>query len=165
MTHDTLPELEQMRMGAEYRFPVECRGFKVLLRPLTIAESLQAAANCVNKVQSMPKDAQTGVAEHVTLAKETLKFASQTDFGSSDPKLNDVVMDRWTSAELDFVFKQYVAGTDRCSPQLDVIPEDRLADLVEDIKKKPRTEWLLQTTELSFLQLAHLVPYLLTKGD
>lgn len=165
MTHDTFPELEAMRQGVVYRFPVRVRGFEIGLRPLAISETIQVAANVVEKYKALPLPAQTGAAEHTILAKETLKYASQSDYGVGDFKLNDSVMDRWTSDELQAMFKQYVGVTDKCNPQLEVMGNERLNDIVEDLKKNSPEELRLRVIELSSLELVNLVAYLLTKGD
>lgn len=163
--HDTLPELEKMRLGVAYKFPVKVRDFTVQLRPLTISETIQVHANVIDHLKSVPDAANNAVNESSSIAKESLKFASQSDYGTGDYKLTDAVMNRWTPAELDYVFKQYVAGTDICSPQLEEIGTDGLEQLVEELKKKAKGEQLLLLTEQSFLVLANLARYLLTKGD
>lgn len=165
---DKIEQIEQMRLGIDYRFTLVVRGFTLSVRPLSIAESVTVATNVAERLSTAPKAALHRLTEHHFLAKETLILASTTDYGTNDPKITELILDRMTPEELSELFKQYVDNCDRCNPSLDLLPPERLGVLIEDLKKNltgPQ-ELASRLTELSrshLLSLAHSL--LSTKGD
>ncbi len=159
--HDRLPQLDAMRMGVEYRLEIKVREFKMSVRPITITETIQVASKVADKLMTLPKTAQNRITEHVLLAKETLMLASTSDVDVNDPKITDFILDRMTPDEIDNLFKQYVAATDKVNPSLEEMSTERVEALVEDIKKNPSL-----LIEHSFLELVNVSRYLLAhKGE
>lgn len=107
---EQIDQLSAMRMGVDYRLEVKVRGFKILVRPLAISETLQVASAVQTELRKLPPDAQNRMTEHVILAKETLKLASTSDVGKNDPHITDLIMMNMTNDEIHFLFKQYVAA-------------------------------------------------------
>jgi hypothetical protein len=164
---DRVEQLEQMRMGIDYRFTVAVRQYRLSLRPLSIIETVQVAGKVQERLGEVPPTSRTALLEHCYLAKETLILASTSDVGANDPKVTDYVLDRCTPAELSDLFKQYVSGCDRCNPSLEKLDQEELDSLVAALKKSDGDPAALasQLTELSLLELASLSFFLLTKGD
>lgn len=147
--HTGFEQVELMRAGVNYRFPVRVRGFSVSLRPLSIQETLDVTSQVAQHIASVPPSARNAMTEHVLFAQKTLERASTTDVDVNDPTLPEMVLSRLTPAELDLLFKEWVAGSDRCNPALEALPDEEVRALVEHVKKKPS-----DLIELSFLQLA-----------
>lgn len=163
--HDRIEQLDAMRMGVEYRLPIEVRGFKMYVRPLTVMESVKIASDVHAELVKLPQDARNRLTEHWILARETLKLASTSDVDKNDPKITDLILSRMTNDEIHFLFKQYVAACDKVNPALELINTEEIEKLVEDIKKNNPEELAYQLTELSFLQLTSLAHFFLTKSD
>lgn len=155
-SQDLSPILNAMRMGIDYRHTVTCRGFTVSVRPLSIHEMTIVASRVIEAMKSAPETARHALNENLILAKETLKLASTTEYGSNDPKLTDYEMDRWTSDELQYIYRQYFQGCDKVNPVLEKISVEDLKILVDQIKKKD-----LQLIELSLLQLINVCQFLI----
>ena len=162
---ERIEQLDAMRLGVDYRMEIKVRGFRIMVRPLAISESLQVAALVQDELMKLPKNAQNRLTEHVILAKETMKVASTSDVGKNDPRITDMVMMGMTNDEIHFLFKQYVAACDKVNPALELMKPQEIQELVEDIKKKEGEELVLQLIELSFSQLVSMAQYFLTKGE
>lgn len=164
--HEQIEQINAMRLGVDYRLEIKVRGFKIMVRPLAISETLQIASAVQDELTKLPTNAQNRMTEHFILAKETLKLASTTDVGKNDPRITDLIMMNMTNDEIHFLFKQYVAACDRVNPALEMLQTEQVQALVDDLKKNSSKEELgLQLIEQSFSQLVSLVHYLLTKGD
>lgn len=163
---DRIDQIDAMRLGVNYRLEIKVRGFKIMVRPLAIQETLQVAATVQEEISKLPASAQNRLSEHFILAKETLKLASTTDVGRNDPRITDLILTQMTNDELHYLFKQYVAACDKVNPALELLTPSDMQTLVDELKKNSdETELGLALTELSFLQLASLARYFLTKGD
>lgn len=152
-----MPDIEAMRLGVDYRFPITCRSFTVYVRPLTHQEMVKAAQEVGAEMARMPKSAQTPITEHSLLSKYILSKATTSDVGKTDYELTEPILDRMTPEELTHLFKQYVGNTDRCNPSLDAMSIEEVKELVEMVKKNPQ-----QAIGCSFFQLVNMVRYLLT---
>lgn len=161
---DRIQQVDAMRLGVNYRLEISCRGFKMMVRPLTIMETVQAAANVVEKMKTMPESWKTRMTEHLYTAREMLKFASTSDVGKQDSSITDPMLDAMTADEVQFLYRQYVAATDRANPCLELMKDTELQLLVEDIKKNFATESASALTELTFLQAINLVQFFLTRS-
>lgn len=161
------PQIDAMRMGVDYRFPIRVRNFTVLVRPVSMGETVQIYQEVAMYLENLQGVARNSIAEKTSHAKQTLMYASMTDVGTNDPKLTGPIIDRMTPDELIGIFKQYVAGCDRVNPSLERMPPEELAELIAELKKKqlPPDELALVLTELTLSQLASMANYLLTKGD
>lgn len=166
---DSNDQLEKMRAGIDYRFPIRVRQFSLDVRPLSILESLQVAQEVAEEVRKVPESARNRLTEHTFLAKATLIRASTSDVGKNDPKIHDYSLDRMTGDEVQALFKQYISVVDRANPSLEFMSTKDIEELVTDIKKnrteQNSVEWDSQLTELSIWELASIARYFLTKGD
>lgn len=155
--NDTLPELEAMRDGVEYKFPVTIRKFTVHLRPLTNMEIIHVAREVVEETRRMENASQ--VEESILTSHKQLEKASTSDPETYDPKLTGVFLAKLTPGELDFLWKQYLAGCDRCNPSMEALNKDVVMQLVEQVKKSPNVQFAL--TDRSFLELVNISLHLI----
>lgn len=155
---DRIKELDAMRMGTDYRFPCSIRGYSVVLRPLSNAETCQVAAEVMADLLKLPPSMQNPMQENTMLARRTLELASTSDVGMTDYKLPELVSSRMTNDELNFLFKQYVDVCDRVNPSLETLKPGELDKLVEALKKNPS-----ERTELTRSQLLSLVSHFLSQ--
>jgi hypothetical protein len=158
---DRIDQIDAMRMGVDYRFPIKIRNFTILLRPLAVMETVQVASDVQEALNGLPKSMINQITEHTVLAKKTLIQASTTDFDVKDPKISDYVLDRMTNDEIHYAFKQYVAGCDRVNPALEKMDKKELEEIVALLKKSQEPERSLALTELSFSHLVSLVAHFL----
>lgn len=159
------PQIDAMRMGVDYRFPVRIRQFTVMLRPLSVIESTEVAQQVADRFSQLPPSRQTALTEAVLLAQETLSLASTRGPGTKDPQLNELMLGNMTNDELQFLHNQYVNGCDRVNPALETITAERIEELVEEVKKKPDQSGSLLIA-LSSQQLVQIVQHFLsTTGD
>lgn len=164
---DRIEQIDAMRQGVEYRFPVTLRGFAIMMRPLSMGETLQVASRVVERMQMAPKEQMHRMTEHTFLAGETLVLASTTDVGTNDPRLTELIIQRMTPDELQSMFKQYVAGCDRCNPSLELLKPEEVRAMAAELKKNsPGPEELASLLiGQSLLHLASLTHFLLSQGD
>lgn len=153
-----------MRMGIDYRFPVAVRGFSVTLRPLTMSETLTLANKVSERWVNTPVQQRTQLEEHTIIAQETLRLASTSDIGKEDGQITQAILDRMTQDELHYLYRQYVLGTERVNPALEMLKDEELADIVEALKKTPPEQVGSALIELSFSQLASIARFLLTSA-
>lgn len=161
MEKDLLPQVEKMRMGVDYTFPVRLREFHVNLRPLSNAELMEAQAAAALTLRQMQEHRRTRITEDNELAKEYLERAS-SPFGTYAPVLSKPMLEQMTTEEVMFFYKEWLAVCDRVNPLLEKMPTEKLQELVDAVKKNPTADLHYQLTELSFGQLASLAFYLLT---
>lgn len=148
--------LELMRMGTQARYKVKMRDFEIWFRPLTIAETIQIAAETGEDIQKQPLHARNPITEHVIFSVKTLHLASTSAPGKSDAKLTTHTLQSLTPDELAFLMKEYCAGNDRINPSLETLSTARLDELIAGAKKN---DSLL--IELSFLELVNICRSLL----
>lgn len=163
---NTLPEIDAMRMGVDYRHNIKVRNFTLQVRPITMVEDMEIAAEVQRLLAKQPKEYRNSKTENAFIARETLKRASCLDPTKYLPGVADPVLDAMTNDEMIFLFKEYVSVTDKCNPCLELLDGDELNLLVEAVKKNSQADDLVsQLTDLSFLQLASLVHYFATKNE
>lgn len=156
-----IEQIQAMRMGVDYKHVISIRDFKVQVRPLAMTETLVVAQNVSLAFEKLPVEGRTRLAEHLLLAKETLKMASKPDYNSTvEPALTDYVMNLMTNDELSYLHKQYVSVMDKVNPALEELPVEEVKTMVEEVKKNP-----LAVIELSFLEVVNMVRFLVTKED
>lgn len=158
---NSIPELDAMRMGVDYRSNLKIRGLTIPVRPLACIEFVLIANDVATEMEDMPERQRTPFVEHLLVAKKSLQRASTPDPDSKvAPKLTDLVLDRMTAEEVEFAYKQYVAATERANPALEEMKAEEIQELAERVKKSPS-----ELIELSFLQLVNLSRHLLLSGD
>lgn len=156
-----IEQLEQMRMGVDYRFPVQLRAFKVMLRPLSVSEMMECTSNTAQYISQISESQRTRVTEHLYFAKQILVKASTPEVDSNiQPELTDYLLSKMTNEEVQFLYKQYVAITDKCNPILEEMTIEEVKELVDEVKKNPSA-----LIDLSFLDLVNIVRSLLTNVD
>lgn len=153
------PQIEDLRAGVDYRFKVTLRKFSIWLRPLSIYEINMVAATVSERMEQMSTHQRQQLTEHTLVASETLKIASTSDVGATDYRITDAIIERMTAEEINALFKEYVAITDKCNPVLELMPPAVLNSMIEDLKKNPSL-----VTERSFLELASICRTLI-QGD
>lgn len=159
-----LPELEAMRAGLSHDFEVKIRNFKVRLRPLAAIEIVQATREAQRDLMDMPEEERVAVAESILLCTKKLIKASTSDVGKNDPKLTDYIMERLRPDEMDFLWKQYLAGCNRCDPALEEMSFEDVEALVSEVKKSPKETTSILTGK-SFLELVNISRHLIQKGS
>lgn len=151
-----MDQLDAMRLGTQARFPVRLRAFEAWLRPLTVAETVQLAAEVAEEIARKPMNQRNSITEHVVFSLKTLALASTSGPGHGDPKLTELVLQELTPDELHYLFKEYCAGQDKLNPSLETMPAEKLHELVRLGKKNPAA-----LIELSFSELVNTCRFLL----
>jgi hypothetical protein len=159
--YDRIEQIEQMRAGVDYHWPVTIRDYTIQVRPLTISESITVSATVADLLQKVPPPQRNRITEHTLYAKETLKLATKPDPQSTQIVLTDYVLDNMTNDEIQYAFKQYVAACERVNPNLDFMHPDELDKLIETVKKSSEPVEH-QVTELSIWELRSMALRFLT---
>lgn len=149
-TNDTL---NRMRAGVAFRFPVRLRNFEILLRPLSMQETIETHAFVAEEMARAPANARTKTFEHSLLAKETLVRSSTSKPGMTDYRLTHLEMRDWLPDEIHALYKEYVTITEKVDPNLESLTTQQIEALVDGLKKSPPEELSSILTELSFSQL------------
>jgi hypothetical protein len=144
------PQLELMRQGIEYRFPVMCRGYKVLLRPLTTLETIQATSEAAEAFQRLPATQQLSVTASLLSAMHQLEKASSKEPGVPG-ELSLALLQFMHSEEVNHLWKQYVRIIDKVNPSFEEMPVYELEKLVEDLKKNSDPSSILIDLSISNL--------------
>lgn len=157
---DQIDQLVALRMGVEYRQVISVRGLKLKVRPISITETVDISQEVNEQIQELPERSRNRMIEHTLVAKKTICLATTSAPGVRDPHITERVLDEFTPAELDLLFKEYVAVTDRVNPSLEMLKADEIDRMVAELKKSPS-----EAIELSFLDLVSVVRFLLTRED
>jgi hypothetical protein len=134
--HTGFEQIEHMRQGVAYTFPVVVRGFKCMMRPLSVLEIQSITAEVAREIEGVPTHARNKVTEHLSFAVKCLVAASTSDPDTNDPQLTEMVLKRMTPDELDHLYKEWTGGCDRCNPMLESLNDAEVQQLVEAVKKK-----------------------------
>lgn len=154
---DRIEQIDAMRMGVEYRQPIRIRAFEVMVRPLTMGETLQIAAEVMKDLQSVPEFMRMPAQEAAMLARRTLILATTSDVGKTDSTLSELILQRCTPEEIQHLYNQYVDVTERANPSLDKMAQNDVLELAEALKKSPS-----ELIKLSRSQLLSVASHLLT---
>jgi hypothetical protein len=160
-----IPEIDAMRLGVDFRLEIKVRKMSIMVRPISVSETLKVAAEVVRSLTLAAPEARNKMTENILTAKETLKLASTSDVGKTDYQLTDIILDAMTPDELNFVFKQYVAATDKVNPCLETMEPDKLDELIEALKKTPKPTLVSALTGLSFSELLSISERLLAPSE
>lgn len=152
MKSSDFPDLQAMRQGIEFVFPVTCRGRTWKLRPLASLEIIQSASETADALSKLPDSQQSQVTASLLNASHQLIKASSSDLGATDATLTQQLLERMTPDEINSIWKQYVRITDRVNPDLEEMPAERLLQLVEDLKKNSEND-----SRLTDLPISHLI--------
>lgn len=150
MRSSDFPDLEAMRQGINYRFPVACRGKSWQLRPLSSIEIIQSASETSDRLSKLPEGQQNGITTSLLNAMYQLEKASSEDVGQPG-NLTVVMLERMTPDEVNHIWKQYVRITDKVNPDIEDVPAEELENIVEGLKKNSDPVSLL--TDLSISRL------------
>ena len=162
---DSIDQIDAMRMGVDYRVPVKVRGFTCLFRPLSMQETVEVASAVQNHFMSLPAQSRNSLTENTLLAQKSLQLASTSDVGQTDFQLTEIICQRMTPDEIQFLWKQYCSAIDKANPSLELASAEEMGELVEALKKSPKESLASALIGLSFSQLVSLGSYLLTQGD
>lgn len=157
-------EIEAMRLGVDYRFQIKLGSIPLYLRPLSNSEMMEAHSAVQEHVAALPPRQKTRLYEDNCLAREFLTRAS-SPFGQFAPQITKDHLDKMTMAQVMYLYKEWLAVCEKVDPQLEKIPPEKMAAIVETLKKNMPEDLDSQLTELSFGELRNLVAFLLTKGD
>lgn len=146
--------LTAMRNGVDHRFPVSCRKWNGRLRPLSILEETEIEAEVWDAIMSLPENKRTKLMETRLLAVKSLQLASTSSPGLKDFTLTQMELDGLTTDEIQFIWKQYTVGMAKYNPALEYMPQEKIIELAQHIKKNPST--LIEQSSSVILSLAHL---------
>lgn len=155
--------LEAMREGTNYRFNIRCRGLEFSARPLSCFEVVRATQEVADKIEELDHKYRNSITESLWMASKKLQKATTSEVGSNDYKLTDYEIERMTPDEIDFLWKQYVAGCAKVNPCLEEMKNEDILALVAQVKKSPNLG--LAVIDLSFLELANICRHLLTTTE
>lgn len=153
-----IEQLEAMRVGVQYRFPVHLRGFSVTLRPLSVAENLNVTQEVVAELEKIPSHLRTSLYECTQIAIKTLSIASTPHPESRvEATLTPLILSRMTPDELQHLYQLWVDAVKTVSPAIESITDEQIMALVSEIKKNDE-----RLTTLSRSQLSRVVLFLLS---
>ncbi len=155
-----MDNLELMRLGSSYRFPVKLREFTIMLRPLTVLESITVMGETKAHLEKLPKYNQNAITEHVLFSQKTLQLASTSKPDGNDPTITEHELSQTTPDELTYLFKEYLAVADKVNPAFDALPVETLNKLVAEAKKND-----LILIELSFSEIVNVCRYLISESS
>lgn len=153
--------LTKMRLGVSWRWPIRIREFEVMVRPLSMSETVEVMSRVAAEMKRAPDLYKNRVQEHSLLAKEQLILATTSQPGANDYRLTHAVLGEFTPDEIIALYKEYVAVTAKCDPSLESMPVEDLKKLVSELKKTSREELDSLLTELSFSQLKAVASFLI----
>jgi hypothetical protein len=160
--YDTTNEiLTKMRLGVEFRWPIRIRDFEVMVRPLSMAETVQVMSNVAVEMKRSPDIFKNRIYEHALIAKEHLILATTSRPGAGDYRLTHPVLNDFTPDEIIAIYKEYVTVTEKCDPAVETMKPEDLKKLVSDLKKTSLEELDSQLTALSFWQIKAVAFYLI----
>ena len=150
MKSSDFPDLDAMRLGVSYQFPVTCRAKTWRLRPLSSLEIIQSAADTADALSRLPEGQQIGTTGSLLNAMYQLEKASAPDVGEPGT-LSVAMMQRMTPDEVNHIWKQYVRITDTVNPDLESVPAEELERIVGELKKNSHPASLLIDLSISRL--------------
>lgn len=158
------PNLALARQGVDYRFNISCRNLKLNVRPLSIAEEDRIASEVTEELERLPPSRQTSLRQSAALAIKKLTLAQTSDVGLNDTRVNEIEIERMTAGEIDYLFKQYVAGCDKVNPMFERLSAEQIETIVSGLKKNSKD---METTliESSFFHLVDLCHFLLKREE
>lgn len=156
------PQLELMREGVKYRFEISVRKFKVMVRPLTNLEIIQATAEAASDYESLPEQQRTSIASSLLSAIRQLVKASAPDVGEA-PVLSMKLLEMMSPDEVNSLWKQYVRVTDLVNPSFESVSAEELGEMAENLKKN--SDPLSVLTDLSISSLIALCLHLSQKSQ
>lgn len=151
-----LQDLELMRSGIDYIFPIKIRSWSIDCRPLSNMETIQVATTVSKLFLELSDVEKMRISENTLFAKETLIRAAKKTPDDKDSRVTHAILDRMTNEELHFAFAQYVAITDKVNPALERMPQEEITDLVEKLKKNSRDRLDSALIDCSFLELVNV---------
>lgn len=155
-----LQDLDKMRMGIEYKFKVQIRGYNVELRPIEVGEQMEINREVMEWSANTPPALRNAMDENFMLAKKILEKASMTD---PERKvigpIAEFLLQKMTVDEMMFMYRQYLDGVARVNPALEEMTAEQLKEIAEEVKKSPE-----RLTDLSSWQLLNLARHLIQHG-
>lgn len=150
MKSSDFPQLDAMREGIEYRFEITLRKFKVLVRPLTNLEIIQATAGAADAFKKLPEDQQLQVTASLLNAMYQLERAASPDIGEMSG-LTMKLMELMSPDEINHLWKQYVRVTDKVNPSFESLSAEDIGAIAEDLKKSSDPRSVLIDLSISSL--------------
>lgn len=157
------PNLALIRQGVDHRFKIRCRALELQVRPLAISEEDQIAQDVAEQMDKLPPPRQTTMRQSMLFAIKKLELAQTSAVGMHDQKIQGIELEKMTAGEVDYLFKQYIAACDKVNPVFERLDADRLAGIVENLKKSSK-DMEMTLIESSFFHLVDLCLHLLNQG-
>jgi hypothetical protein len=153
-------DLNALRQGIDYKFPVSLRGTKYTLRPLSINEEDRITREVLREMHEIPQHERSSMSESIRMIVKKLEAASTSDVGKSDYTLPVGTTERWTPKEIDYVFKEWMTECDKANPRPEKLTGEQIHDAVSVLKKSTaKAETIM--IELSFFQLVDICQHLI----
>lgn len=160
MSNNEYPNLALIREGIKFRFPIQIGRLTLEMRPLSTFEEEMIEREVATELSKLPEQERTGITSSGKLSIKKLYRAQTSDIHAKDAKMNELELAACTPAELQFIFKEYLAGCDKVNPRLESYKSSEVTKWVEALKKSSQAETTL--IESSFYQLVALCLHLLT---
>lgn len=145
--------LNALRLGIANTFNISLRGVSITVRPLSISETISTMNRARADFSKRPAEEQSELALSYLLAAYQLELASTaSDAPNAKPVLSTYVLNRLTNDEIAALHRAYLEGCDKFDPSIETITQERLYELIEQVKKKE-----LQPTKLSRSVLEKMV--------
>ena len=160
-THE-FPNLALIREGINFRFDVTIGKLTLTMRPLSTFEEEKLEMEIKEEMKSSPDDG--GIKRSALLSVKKLCRAQTSHPNMKDWKMSEMELSNCTPAELQFIFKEYLAGCDKVNPRLESYSKAEVVKWVDVLKKNTQN---METTliESSFYQLVALSLHLLTASE
>ena len=153
--------LDAMREGVAFSFELHIRKATIRLRPLSSAEQRSIYSQVNTQVLHARKQGNemTNFEADLARAQGTLIMASSDEYGKN-PQLGPYQLDRMTSDEILYIYREYLAMLDKVSPSLETFEAEEAKALVELLKKNKD-----QLNELTYKQLRGILSWILSTQD
>lgn len=158
------PSLALIRDGIKRRFPITLRKLTLEMRPLSVLEEDEVTQHVVEELEKLPEAKRTSLKQSALMSMRKLLLAQRSDVDVHDEKMHEIELSHLTAAELQNLFKQYIAGCDKLNPGIEEYSKEEIQEWVSTLKKSSDVMGTI-LTELSFYQLAAICRHLLTSEE
>jgi hypothetical protein len=158
------PNRDLIRHGINFRFDIKLRKLSLNVRPLSTMEEDSISQSVLDDLEKLPEHKRTSLKQSALLSIKKLEMAQTSDINMKDSKMTAVELQTLTPGELQFLFKEYIAGCDKVNPKIESFSQEELAKWVDHLKKNS-SEAETTLIESSFYTLVGLCLHLLTQPE
>jgi hypothetical protein len=158
------PNLALIRQGIEYRFQIKIGQLVLLMRPLSITEEDRITQDVIDEMKNLPEEKKTSLKQSALLSIKKLETAQTSDVNKKDWKMSQMELSYLTPGELEYIFKNYMAGCDKINPGIETFSRDQVSQWVDALKKSS-SDLEMILIESSFHQLAAICRHLLSTSE